>query len=313
MAKLKNKIENALNEGRILILGGQVLIGFYFRAFFEPGFPKLPRYAQLIEIATLGLMLVGLGLLIWPAAYHRIVYKGELTASFHRFVNGVLAIALLPFALSVGTFAYFPFERVFGTKAGVVAGALTAFIALFFWYGLEMYRRGRLQKSVSPHAVFHPGEHKMQDEEQQSELSEKIKEVLIEARMVLPGAQALLGFQFITVFMDRFQQIPRGLKILHVASLLSVAICTVLLITPAAYHRIVEAGEESEDLHDFASRVLLAAMVFLGLGVCGDFAVVMIQGTGAVRASIVVAVLLLAFYFALWFGWTTYRRAHRPA
>jgi hypothetical protein len=34
VAQLKDKIENALNETRILVLGGQVLIGFNYESFF---------------------------------------------------------------------------------------------------------------------------------------------------------------------------------------------------------------------------------------------------------------------------------------
>jgi hypothetical protein len=41
MAQLKQKIKNTLDEGRILVIGSQVLIGFQFRSVFEPGFEQL--------------------------------------------------------------------------------------------------------------------------------------------------------------------------------------------------------------------------------------------------------------------------------
>src|SRR5215831_15222196 len=40
MTRLKDKIENGLNEGCILLLGGQVLIGAGFRTIFTDGFEK---------------------------------------------------------------------------------------------------------------------------------------------------------------------------------------------------------------------------------------------------------------------------------
>jgi Family of unknown function (DUF6328) len=307
MAQLKDKLENALNETRILLLGAQVLIGFYFRAFFEPGFPKLPPAAQFVEISALGIMLVGLGLLTWPAAYHRIAEQGRLTSSFHRFITSTMCVALLPFVLSIGSYAYFPLQRVFGNSAGVVGGVVAAVVSLACWYGLALLARKKRQSGMGLHAIVRPGEHKMAEQSEENKLSEKIKEVLIETRMVLPGAQALLGFQFITIFMDRFQAMPHALRILHVASMLSVALCTVLLITPAAYHRLAEAGEDSEEFHGFASRILLTAMVFLGLGVSGDFCVVLLQGTQMPALSIVISALLLLFYFAIWFGYPTWK------
>jgi Family of unknown function (DUF6328) len=64
-------------------------------------------------------------------------------------------------------------------------------------------------------------------EEQDPTLTEKIKEVLIEARIVLPGAQALLGFQFLIVLTQRFGELARSSKHIHFASLSAVAFSTI--------------------------------------------------------------------------------------
>jgi Family of unknown function (DUF6328) len=64
-------------------------------------------------------------------------------------------------------------------------------------------------------------------EEQDPTLTEKIKEVLIEARIVLPGAQALLGFQFLIVLTQQFGELPRSSKYIHFASLSAVAFSTI--------------------------------------------------------------------------------------
>ncbi len=45
MVELKDKIQNALDESRMLVLGSQILLGFQFRAAFEPGFNNLPLIA----------------------------------------------------------------------------------------------------------------------------------------------------------------------------------------------------------------------------------------------------------------------------
>ncbi len=70
MAKLKDKLENALNEARILILGGQVLIGFTYRAYFEPRFLEVGAKAKVFLTVSLGAMLASFGLLLVLAAYH---------------------------------------------------------------------------------------------------------------------------------------------------------------------------------------------------------------------------------------------------
>ena len=140
--------------------------------------------------------------------------------------------------------------------------------------------------------------------EQKTDLTTRIKQVLIECRVVLPGAQALLGFQLIIMWMTEFYKIPQSWKVLHLASLVAVAISTILLITPAAYHRIVEQGEDSEMLHHITARLLLGAMAFLALGICGDFYVVCRITGISMAASTTLTLLLLAFFYGAWFGYT---------
>ena len=64
MAKIKDKVENALDESRMLVLGAQVLVGFQFRSVFEPGFDSLPLPTKWLRLVALGLMLVAVGLIV---------------------------------------------------------------------------------------------------------------------------------------------------------------------------------------------------------------------------------------------------------
>jgi hypothetical protein len=79
MAALKDKVENALNESRILLLGGQVLIGAGFRSILSTGFDRLPTHVQILAMTALGSMNVGLGLLLVPSGYHYVVERGNNT------------------------------------------------------------------------------------------------------------------------------------------------------------------------------------------------------------------------------------------
>src|SRR5690348_10531299 len=105
--------------------------------------------------------------------------------------------------------------------------------------------------------------------------------------MVLPGAQALLGFQFIIMLMEGFDKIPASSRYVHLASLSAIAISTIFLIMPAAYHRMVLLGEDNQEFTEFAGRMLLIAMFFLGLGVSGDFLVVCRKVTGSLNISLI--------------------------
>jgi Family of unknown function (DUF6328) len=304
MSTLNDKLENALNESLILILGAQVLIGFGFRTVFERGFSKLPFTLQEVKLVSLGMMIVALGLLISPVAYHRIVARGELDFDLHNFTQNVITYALLPFAFGMGWDCYVASSKVLPPSYSWVFGLFIVALALYFWYGLEYQRRRR---SGNITAQSRGGE------QQSVELKDKIKEVLIEARMVLPGAQALLGFQFIGFLADTFDELPQMLKVLHLVSLFSIALCTILLIAPAAYHRIVNRGEDSEEFLHFASLIILAAMVPLALGLAADFLIVTWVVTRSMTVALSASAAMLTLLLGFWFGYMWWLRRRRQA
>jgi Family of unknown function (DUF6328) len=71
----------------------------------------------------------------------------------------------------------------------------------------------------------------------------KVDQMLTEARVILPGAQALLGFQLSVVLTSAFEWFSGLSQMSHAMALGLVALATIPLMAPAAYHRIVDAGE----------------------------------------------------------------------
>lgn len=106
----------------------------------------------------------------------------------------------------------------------------------------------------------------------------------------------------------KIDHLPDSSKYVHLASLGAIALTTVLLIAPAAYHRIVERGEDTESFHRVASAFVLAAMVPLGLGIAGDLFVVVRKITTSSRLALVVSAAVLLLLYGAWFGFTLYRR-----
>lgn len=309
MAQLKDKIKTTLDEGRMLILGSQVLLGFQFRSIFEKGFEKLPEHAQYLKFGGLGLMILAITLLMWPAAYHQIVDDGEDTHDLHHFATRVMGAALLPFALGLGIDFFVGVEFMLGRTQGLIAGTLALLVALFFWYGME---------AVSSKSHQHEIEEKKRMSHQEDDengggtkLKAKIEQVLTEIRVVLPGAQALLGFQFATLLVEGFEKLPQSSKYVHLISLSFIALAIILMMTPAAYHRLVEKGEETERFHRFASRMLLSSMIPLALGITGDFYVVAQKITHSDAFAISVSLLMLVVFYGLWFAYTLYCRGEK--
>jgi hypothetical protein len=305
MADLASRLKQALDETRMLMLGTQVLIGFQYEAVLERSFDRLAPSDQWLMVTGLGLQLCTMAFLFAPAMFHQIAEGGAVTANALGAATTYATIALLPFAVALGLSVYIAASQVWARTLGVVAGMGAFLTAASFWYGLELWARRRTVPSP-----------RRRGDEVRASVKDRIDHVLTEARTILPGAQALLGFQFIAVFMQGFESLPPSSKSVHVASLACIALSTILLLTPAAYHRIVERGEDTEEFHRLASRLLIAATIPLALGVAGDVFVVVRKVSGSVAGSAGAAATVAVVCFALWYGLSLVARyragARRP-
>lgn len=288
MAGLQGKVKNALDEARILMLGTQVLLGFQYRAFFEPGYAKLGQAEQDLELGALFALLLAVGGLFLLAARHQLVEHGRDTARFHRFTMRIMRLVLFPFAIALSFDLAVAANRIGGARAGAAAGAVGFVAAMALWYG-HFFRNDRKSDDEPEDAM------------ERTPLSHRIVEVLTEVRILLPGAQALLGFQLAMVLMDAFAQLPGAIQLVHLASLGFVALATIVLMAPAAYHRIVERGRDTERFHSFASRMLLLALALLAPGFAADLHVVLYR-TGHAAAALPVSVATVAVFYLAWFG-----------
>jgi hypothetical protein len=305
MTKLSDKIKTALDESRMLILGTQVLLGFQYRVFFEKGFEALPKVSQYLKLAGLGVLLLAIALIMWPSAYHRIVRNGNDSEDVHQFATRVMDIALLPIAVALALDFYVIAGKLWGVQAGILIAATSFAMAVALWYGYPIIAR-RLRSSRSGSGQSHSKQTKEESGVERIPIHKKVEQVLTEARVVLPGAQALMGFQFATILLEAFDKLPASSKYIHMFSLGLMALTVVLLMTPAAYHRIVERGEDTERFHRIASRLLLASMVTLPIGICGDLFVVVRKATESASLSIASSLGALAMFYGLWFGLTLY-------
>jgi hypothetical protein len=138
MTSIDQKTQNALDEGRTLILGEQILLGALYRTVFEPGYQQFSPISKYLVLVALALNIFSLVLLVAPAPYHRIVEKGKDDREFNDFVVGIMAIALLPFAVCTGLSLYVFFNKVVGTTWRVTIGATSTVLPVLFWYGLKL-------------------------------------------------------------------------------------------------------------------------------------------------------------------------------
>lgn len=287
---IEDKLKTALDESRLLILGAQVLFGFQFEAVFQELFSGIPTASRYVHCAGLVLLLISVGLLIAPSLFHQIVFAGESRPGAARIASVLAATSLLPLTLGLGAATFVTFEQLFNRSIGIAAGASFTAIALGLLYGLGFAFRQERKESMA-------------QEHTSTSLKSRIEQMLTEARVIIPGAQALLGFQLIAVLTRAFTELPPVFKYIHVVGLSAVALSVTLLMTPAALHRIGFHGEDNPRFFQIGSLLVVAGSIPLAVGIASDVAVVFFKAVESAGIAMASGVASLTVLLGLWLGY----------
>src|SRR4051794_20220593 len=204
------KLKTALDEVRLLVLGAQVLLGFQFQCFFQEGFSGLSALSKALCLGGLACVILAVTLLVIPSMQHHLIEKRHCSGRLLAATSFCAGLALVPVALSLTLSAYVVLDRHFGALIGVIGGLALGTLAAIAWFGVE-YRIG-----LAPE--------KPPMEKTQTPLATQIEQVLTEARLIIPGAQALFGFQFVAMLTTGFDRLPQASKIMHAVALALIAI-----------------------------------------------------------------------------------------
>jgi hypothetical protein len=151
----------------------------------------------------------------------------------------------------------------------------------------------------------------MDGQSEPESLKEQMTRIIEEARMMLPGIQALFGFQTIAVFSERFEKLPAFAQDCHAAALGLVVIAIALVMLPAAYHRLVEPGRVSLHTIKIASLSICYALAPLAAGLALDIAVVLYMLTESARSSACGGLAAFLLLIGTWFGFPLHVRRQR--
>jgi Family of unknown function (DUF6328) len=281
------KVKTALDETRLLILGAQILLGFHLNAAFQSGFAHLGSISRVFYTGAFFGMAAAIGLLIAPSTEHLLVERGRSTARILNLTTYFAGLALLPMGLSLGTDISIVLSYRFGAGVGVAVGVVVSALALVVWYGAEfILRRSEKGKPIM---------------EERTSVDVRVEHMLTEARVLLPGAQALFGFQMAVLLTEAFADLPASSKFLHAAALCCISVAVILLMAPASFHRITFRGENTESFHRLGSRFVIASAVPLAAGITGDLYVAVTKALDSAAAGAALAIAIAALLVTLWF------------
>jgi hypothetical protein len=132
-------------------------------------------------------------------------------------------------------------------------------------------------------------------------LNDAATHVLEECRTVVPGMQALFGFQLVAVFSAVFwARLAADERLMHLGAIVLVTIAIALVMAPAALHRQTEPHSVSRRFIDISSRLLMGSMAPLAVGICFDVYVIARVILGSVGRAAALAAMLLAVFAVFW-------------
>lgn len=184
--KLEKLVHTALDEVRMQMLGAQVLFGFQFNGVFQERFEQLPARGKEAAFVGLSLMVATLGLLIAGPCQHRIVERGNASLRLFKVAGRFAEVALATLILALACDIYVVGLPYFGDGDAIGFAAIAVVVGLALWYGAGLLLRQTVPEQEQQEPM---------PTNSDTALHEKIDQMLTEARVILPGAQALLGFQ----------------------------------------------------------------------------------------------------------------------
>jgi len=150
-----------------------------------------------------------------------------------------------------------------------------------------------------------------EDNAQKPPLDKIAQASIEEARMVLPGIQAIFGFQLMALFNAKFADLPFVEQHLHYVAILLLSVAIALIMAPAAYHRQAEPGYVSEFFVRLASAMIAVAMLPVMTALCLEVYIAGFLILGDPMVSAAVAGVLFIGFAGLWYAFPLLAR-HRP-
>jgi hypothetical protein len=139
-----------------------------------------------------------------------------------------------------------------------------------------------------------PGRHETRGERVDRELVELLNEL----RVGLPGVQFLFAFLLTVPFQARGRNISSFDRDVYLVTLVAAAVATVLLIAPAAQHRMLFRQHDKEGLLRRSSRSAYAGLVVLALAI--PSAVLLVVDVLVVRSLAWTLASVIAGMLAWW-------------
>jgi hypothetical protein len=172
---------------------------------------------------------------------------------------------------------------------------LAAFVG---WFGFEYLRRRRKAMPETP------------EKDEATPLDQRIEQMLTEARVVLPGVQAMLGFDLLVTFTRAFEQLSGAAKAVSGACLRGADDDPLDRAGGLSPHYLRRPN--TEEMHRIGSFLVTSAPLPLGLSIGANAYVAAVKITQNAAIGAALAGTLCVVLLCLWYAMPFMRRRAVP-
>ena len=143
--RVDRELIELLNELRILLPGVQVLFAFLLTVPFNTGFSNASMFHRSLLLVALLAAAFAVGLLVAPAAQHRILFRAHEKRRLLWRSNLFAISGMLLLAVAVVVSVLLVVDYLFHLLAASISAGLVAAVLLATWLVQPIMQRGRLQ------------------------------------------------------------------------------------------------------------------------------------------------------------------------
>jgi len=143
--RVDRELIELLNELRILLPGVQVLFAFLLTVPFNTGFSNASTFHRSLLLVALLAAAFAVGLLVAPAAQHRILFRAQEKQRLLWRSNLFAISGMLLLAVAVVVSVLLVVDYLFHLLAASISAGLVAAVLLSTWLVQPIMQRGRLQ------------------------------------------------------------------------------------------------------------------------------------------------------------------------
>jgi Family of unknown function (DUF6328) len=148
------------------------------------------------------------------------------------------------------------------------------------------------------------------DESEATRLDRNYSELLQELRVAQTGVQILFAFLLSIAFQQRFTTLHTYQRNIYIVTLASASCSAILLIGPAAMHRVLFRRHMKDQVVEFTARFAAAGLVFLAIAVLTAVLFTLDVVAGLAVAVVVVAALASLVLLTWWLLPARSKRKH---